>query len=157
MLSAIGNGPALPRQVESLLLLQPAVSHLCFADSLPGTGQPGGYRPVLERVANPILSTFSKHDFPLTKTFHLALRRKGDLGDIKIAGAGDPPSKYAALGGFGPRRAGEKLIDIKAIGQAYELEPGVEVYGLRGDDAISGHGDISNPATWWALYSLATR
>ena len=65
----------------------------------------------------PILSTFSSHDFPLTKTFHLALRRGKDLGEARIAGA-EPPSVYAALGGFGPRGCGERLIDIHALNSA---------------------------------------
>ena len=146
----------LSRQVESMLLLQPAVSHLCFAAQVSGTNRAGGYRDVLNRVKKPILSTFSRHDFPLTKTFHLALRRKKDLGEAKIAAAGEPPSRYAALGGFGPRGCDEKLIDIKSLNQAYDLDANVPIYGLRGDEVIDGHGDISNAATWWALYSLVS-
>lgn len=147
----------LPRPVNSMLLLQPAVSHLSFADQVPGTDRAGGYRAVLDRVTQPILSTFSSHDFPLTTTFHLALRRDKDLGEAQIAGAGDePPSPYAALGGFGPRGCGEQLIDIHDLNAPYQLDPGVPIYGLRGDAAISGHGDISNEATWWALYSLVS-
>jgi len=154
MLSATAIAP-LPREVDSMLLLQPAVSHLCFASKVPGTNRSGGYQPVLERVKKPILSTFSRHDFPLTKIFHLALRRKTDLGEAQIA-AGEPPSRYAALGGFGPRRCNEKLIDIQSVNGAYDLDPEVQIYGLRGDEAINGHGDISNEATWWALYTLAS-
>jgi len=154
VLSATAVSP-LPRNVESMLLLQPAVSHLCFADQVPGTDRSGGYRSVLQRVNKPVLCTFSRHDFPLTKTFHLALRRKKDLGEAQIA-AGEPPSNYAALGGFGPRRCNEKLIDIHALNSAYDLDPAVRIYGLRGDATISGHGDISNESTWWALYSLAS-
>ncbi|MEA3291159.1 MAG: hypothetical protein U9Q71_02450, partial [Pseudomonadota bacterium] len=145
------------KKVTSMLLLQPAVSHLCFAEKVPGTDRSGGYRPALKRVDRPILSTFSSGDFPLTKTFHLALRRKSDLGEARIAAAGDPPSKYAALGGFGPRGAGEQLIDIQDPGQDYQLDNSVPIYGLRGDRTISGHGDISNLSTWWALYSLTKR
>jgi hypothetical protein len=156
VLSAASFGEALPRNVHSILLLQPAVSHLCFASEVPKSGKPGGYRPVLERVINPILSTFSKHDFPLTKTFHLALRRKDDLGEARIAAPGEPPSKYAALGGFGPRRCGEKLVEIHDVNVPYQLDPNTKIFGLKGDRTISGHGDISNPSTWWALYSLAT-
>lgn len=156
VLSATAFGAELPRKVESMLLLQPAVSHLCFADSIPANGLPGGYRPALARVNKPILTTFSAHDFPLTKTFHLALRREDDLGEAKIAAAGDPPSKYAALGGFGPRHAGEQLLEIQDPGQPYQLGAGGRVLGLRGTRTIKGHGDISNPSTWWALYSLAS-
>jgi hypothetical protein len=156
VLSAVSFGGELPRKVESLLLLQPAVSHLCFAETVPGSNLPGGFRPALNRVNKPILSTFSAHDGPLTKTFHLALRRQEDLGEAKIAAAGDPPSKYAALGGFGPRRAGERLVEILDVGQSYLLGAGGQVIGLRGTRTIKGHGDISNPSTWWALYCLAS-
>jgi hypothetical protein len=121
-----------PRRVHSALLLQPAVSHLCFADAVPGTNHAGGYRPALDRVERPIFSTFSDHDVPLTKVFHLALRRSEDLGEAQIAAGGEPPSVYAALGGFGPRRAGEQLIDIRDVNQPYAMDAGTRVYGLRG-------------------------
>lgn len=160
VLSATSFGGALPRKVRSMLLLQPAVSHLCFAEQVPATDPPraGGYRVALERVENPILSTYSSHDQPLTKLFHNALRRNSDLGEERIAAAvGNPPSKYAALGGFGPRRAGEKLIDILDAGVSYAFEDGVEIYGIDGSRTIPGHGDISSPSTWWALHALAAR
>jgi hypothetical protein len=154
VLSAVASAE-LPRKVDSILLLEPAVSHLCFAEKVPSTDRPGGYRPVLDRINKPILSTFSAHDVPLTRIFHLAVRRAGDLGEAQIAGDGEPPSNFAALGGFGPRKAGEKLIDIQDLPQRYDLT-GARVYGLRATRTISGHGDISNPSTWWALYNLAS-
>ena len=45
---------------------------------------------------------------------------------------------------------------MPAIGQSYALDGGHEVHALQADDAIGGHGDISVPATWWALYTLMT-
>ena len=155
MLSATCNG-VLPRSVTSMLLLQPAVSHLCFAHQVPGTERAGGYHVAPERVEKPILSTFSDKDKPLRLTFHLALRRKSDLGEGKIATGGQPPSRFAALGGYGPRGSDEQLIDIHSVNEAYILQSDVPIYGLRGDAAISSHGDISNEATWWALYSLVS-
>ncbi len=160
VLSATCFGGDLPRKVRSMLLLQPAVSHLCFAEKVPATDppRPGGYHAALARVENPIFSTYSARDRPLTQLFHRALRRKSDLGEEKIAAAaGNPPSKYAALGGFGPRKAGETLIDILDPGSPYPFEDGVEIYGIDGTRTISGHGDISLPSTWWALHSLAAR
>ncbi|HEX5632827.1 MAG TPA: hypothetical protein VFX50_06340, partial [Gemmatimonadales bacterium] len=149
VLSAVGYGDAAPaRPVASMLLLQPAVSHLCFA---------GGYQRVPDRVAGSIFSTYSRHDFPLRNTFHLALRREADLREARIAAGDEPPSRYAALGGYGPREAREKLVPIQPPGQAYALDPAVKVYGLQAHEAIRGHGDISNPATWWALYSQVRR
>ena len=156
LLSALCTPSALPRKIYSLFLLQPAVSHLCFANALPGTGQPGGYRNALDRVERPILSTFSKHDVPLTKIFHLALVRPTDLGELKVAaGNGEPPSRFAALGGYGPRAAPNQLItDIKSAPDAYQFDDKVRLIGLCANRTIDGHGDISNPSTWWTLHNL---
>lgn len=154
MLSALSVPPALPRKVHSMLLLQPAVSHLCFAEEVPLNHNPGGYRAALGRVERPILTTFSRNDVALTKAFHLAIVRPSDLGEMQIAADGEPPTWFAALGGFGPRRAGEKLIDMELPPTSYRFDAGAPIYGLRGDATISGHGDISNTSTWWALHHL---
>jgi hypothetical protein len=166
MLAAVATGGPLPkqRQVDSMLLLQPAVSHLCFADRIEGVNRPGAYRVVLERVRKPILSTFSTQDTPLHRLFHLALRRDKDRGeappDVSFAPMPgefpEPPGDFAALGGYGPRRAGETLIHIKKATEQYDLRSNVPIYGVNGTGMITSHGDISNEATWWALYSLVT-
>jgi hypothetical protein len=153
VLSATCAGP-LPKKLHSMLLLQPALSHLAFAATVPSTTRSGGYHPALTRVRRPILATYSRHDFPLTKLFHLTVRRKDDLGEARIAAAGEPPSKYAALGGFGPRHSGEQLIDIMDAPAPYQLDENVRLYGVDGSRTISGHGAISNESTWWALNSL---
>jgi hypothetical protein len=146
----------LPRPVNSLLLLQPAVSHLCFAADATGHGQPGGYHAALNLVEQPILTTFSANDGPLTTWFHRALWRKADLGEARIAAHGAPPSVYAALGGFGPGGCDDRCerIDIKTPLEYYDLDPkGPRIYALNGDRWIGDHGDISSEATWWALYN----
>jgi hypothetical protein len=39
-------------------------------------------------------------------------------------------------------------------GEPYPLGAGTpKIYGVRGDAAIDGHGDVVNEATAWALYS----
>jgi pimeloyl-ACP methyl ester carboxylesterase len=161
VLSAAGFGEALPRQVNSILLLQPAVNCYCFAADADGKGLRGGYRPVLTRVEQPILATFSSHDLPLTKFFHLALRRKTDLAETGISKAGEAPSPYAALGGFGPQGSPQteaRQVDIKTIGDRYVLSgaDAPRIYGIRGDAAIDGHGGVINQATAWALYCQVT-
>lgn len=169
VLSAVCAPAPLPRPLTSLLLLQPAVSHLSFADDIPRIGRPGGYRTSLtpDRVRPPILSTYSRNDFALHKTFHLALRRDSDLGEqpVDIAGedgttAGRPPSNFAALGGYGPRRAGQRLIDpMPVAGAPYpDFDPAHSIVGLDGSQGlIGGHGDVASPTTAWALYRLVTR
>jgi pimeloyl-ACP methyl ester carboxylesterase len=163
VLAALCHQP-LPRPVNSLLLLQPAVSYLCFAAAVPDLGRPGGYRTALERVELPIMTTFSARDFPLTRVFHLAVRRWSDLGEGPVAApAREPglpraalaPNRYAALGGYGPGgcSAGEcSEIAMRAPGEHYDLGPDQpRLLALRGDDYIADHGDVGIPATWWAL------
>jgi hypothetical protein len=160
LLSAICEGPALAKgAVASLLLLQPAINFWCFAADVDGEGFPGGYRDALRAVRQPILQTWSKHDIPLRRMFHLAVTRsKKDLGEpLKAAGLIEP-DRYGALGGWGPRgcaadeyhaismpRAGEKYPDLAAA------EP--RIYGLNGgdNDLVNGHGDVVTAHTAWAL------
>ncbi len=154
VLSAAASS-ASERPIESILLLQPAVNAWCFAAA--HEGRPGGYRSVLERVRQPILSTFSRRDGALTRLFHRALRRAADAGEQRIAGA--PPSRFAALGGFGPQGAGDdaRSIPMQLVPDRYPLSPaaGPRVLGLDGGTRIGGHGDVVNPATAWALYCQA--
>jgi pimeloyl-ACP methyl ester carboxylesterase len=161
LLSAICAPAALPRKIDSALLIQPAVSHLCFAESVPGSGKPGGYRTALQRIEQPILLTFSKEDQPLHDFFHLALIRSSDLGEAQIAGDDEPPNAYAALGGYGPRGylAGEcEIIPIKSVGDSYDLGANApRIYALNGAGVIHGHSDFNKDATWWVLYSQVAR
>jgi hypothetical protein len=165
MLSALAAPAALSRKPESLLLLQPAISHLAFADNSAGIGHEGGYRTVLGRVGHPMLTTYSKMDFPLHEVFHWALRRPADVGEALIAAAGatsagNPPNKYAALGGYGPRSSGESggVDPIPAPGTDYPDFTGVVLLGLDGSNGlITSHGDVANPRTAWALRALIAR
>ncbi len=152
LLAAICADPP-PRPVTSLLLLQAAINHLCFAIDPAGNGRPGGFRPALERVEEPILATFSKNDQSLTRFFQLALRRAGDLGEMEFVPRGLSP--FAALGGYGPGGCGDEceLISVHPVGQRYDLGAGRRrLFGVDGTAAISSHSDVSNPAMWWALW-----
>ena len=146
-------------KARSVLLLQPAISYLSFSDNIDGSGRPGGYRDVLNIVELPILSTFSANDAPLTKFFHLAVRRAPDLGEVRIAGV--PPSKFAALGGYGPGglRAGEgRTIAMRSAPFKYPLEEaGIRIFGIDGSDhKILNHGDVKNVFTEWAELNLVS-
>ena len=149
------SGGPLPRPVNSLLLLQPAVNHLCFANQLPNA-RPGGFHDALAMVKQPILSTFSSRDFALHDAFHITLRRGKDLGEIEIAGD-EPPNQYAALGGYGPRGFDQwEEVDVKDPPAAYDLGPTApRVWAVNGNRTISDHGDVINESTAWALFNLA--
>jgi hypothetical protein len=156
VMSATASLPEpLPRKVHSALLLQPAISQYAFAPVVPESGLQGGYFRNLARIERPVVATFSARDIALSKTFHLALRRKSDLGEQPLA-AGESPSKYGALGGFGPQASNETIVFIKDPGEAYDFGAGGRIVGIRGTRTIGGHGDISNASTWWLAYSVAT-
>jgi hypothetical protein len=158
MLSSLCCQPVAAR-AASLLLLEPAISYVCFGRSIDGKSLDGGYRDALNRVEQPILSTFSASDVPLTKLFHLAVIRQSDWGEQKIAGL--PPSRFAALGGFGPGglQAGEsKTIEMPAPRARYPSgEAGIRVYGVDGSKGqIKGHGDVATRFTAWAHLNLVS-
>jgi hypothetical protein len=144
------------KMIESALLLQPAVNYLCFSARLPGGG-PSAYRAVLFRLRQPLLSTYSRHDFPLTRVFHRALRRRGDLGEV--AAWPVPPSAYAALGGYGPGELADECLWQDLPVPAVSLPAADKrIYALDGSAHISGHGDVTNSACCGLLRSqlLAT-
>ena len=146
------------RPVDSLLLLQAAVNGRCFAPNR-GDGSPGGYRPALARVQQPILVTFSDKDTSLRKLFHWIMRRPDDLGEIAIAGGDDeevPPSPYCALGGWGPMNTTNDTTwtDMKHEPDLYDLAGAKDILAVRANSDITSHGDIANAGSYWALYSL---
>ena len=162
VLSALATGGAPPNKAHSVLLLQPAINRWCFAPDVAGRGFKGGFNPVLDRVRQPVVTTFSSHDSPLTKFFHLAAVGKKHLGEPDVAAVGNT-ELYGALGGFGPAGLGNLAATQKALppgNERYALNGGRRVIAvnggvsLDGKPAISNHGDISNPVTWWAMHCL---
>jgi hypothetical protein len=156
VLSALCSGS--PVSVHSMLLLQPAVNGWCFSADVDGRGVAGGYVDALSRTTVPILSTYSRNDAPLTKFFHKAVRRADDLGELRVAMAGRPrpPSKYAALGGFGPQGLDDSLCrfaTLKSVGDPYDFAGTARVIALNGDEGIDSHGSVEVPQSFWCLYS----
>ena len=154
VMTAVSKPAALARNVESAVLLQPAVSHYAFAPKVPERNVPGGFYVALKRVNQPIAATFSPQDSALRRQFHLAVRRHDDLGELQAADGTVP--KYGALGGFGPQASDARVVKIAAVGSNYDLAGSARIIGIDGTGVIKGHGDISQPATWWLAYSLAT-
>jgi hypothetical protein len=153
VMSATCAPAKLPRPVESALLFQPAISQYAFAPVVPERNVPGGFFKALQRIRRPIMATFSTHDGPLTGMFHLALRRHDDLGELKIAA--DTPSRFGALGGYGPQASNATVLSILDPVNPYDFSGGNRIVGVDGSRTIGGHGDISHPSAWWLAYSLA--
>lgn len=138
-------------KLTSLLLLQPAVSYLCFSKNI-GSGVAGGYSTLSQKIALPVFATFSSNDFPLSNVYHYALRRVADLGEVQIAA--EVPSRYAALGGYGPPLAAGEMVkhNLPDAGTGFPaIPPQVRIAGFDSTKAISGHGDVLNDAVYWAL------
>lgn len=149
--TAMATAPV-PRPAEAMLMLQPAINRLCFAADL-GDGVPGGLRPVLERVRQPVYCTWSSHDLPLRQVFHLVARRASDLGEVRAAAI----SRFAALGGYGPDSLGAEATEwTMPAAPAWPGSPpaGVRVVALDGSAQIDGHGDVGNPAVMWTMLNL---
>ncbi|GAA1985287.1 alpha/beta hydrolase [Isoptericola halotolerans] len=158
VLSALCHGPAPSRPVDSVLLLQAAVSAYAFAEDVGG--RPGGYRVAFDRVRSPIVTTRSANDLPLTRVFHLALRRRVDLGEAEIAGG--PTSRFAALGGYGPQGADAETLSLARmpdVGDPYPLDQHASgapprLVAVDGTWCIPSHGGVETAPTAWALASL---
>ncbi len=140
------------RKVHSLTLLQPAINHLAFAPEAQ-TGRPGAFRAAFDRLEKPIFSTFSWQDVPLYQLFHLAARRKKDVGELQFAAKS--VNRYYGLGGYGPQvfKAGEVIgLKLPRAGEPYpEPAPSVRLIGLDGAVGITGHSDVNTEYTFWAM------
>lgn len=155
MLSATKKAQLGGKAPTSLLLLQPALSHLAFASALPGDRGPAGYADVPAKTRR-IFTTFSRRDQPLHDIFHLALLRHDDVGELDAAAAADePPNRFAALGGYGPRGVGVDYdtLDLAANAAEYAAKRKT-IVALNGDATIGGHTDVKTPASARALRRL---
>jgi hypothetical protein len=149
----------LPRRVDSLLLIQAAVPHLCFARDLTDRGDSGEYCNALDRVELPILTTFSRNDPALVLVFARSIQVSPPAYLRNVRVSARPHDLYAALGAVGPQGCEKESRYAEMIRPPgrYDLRPGSEIrlIALDGGDYIHGHWDINNTAVWWALCNLA--
>lgn len=141
-------------QFNSILLLQPAVSAVCFGLRPTSMPDPGAFRVCADRVQQPILLTFSANDRELHDWYHLAVTRRRDLLETAPkAGAAIVPL-FAALGGYGPQKTDIAIepVAIQQPPQAYDFSSfNQRIIPLNGTGVIMSHGDVTNDATGWAL------
>lgn len=172
VVSSMVGGPQgrafLPRPLESLVLVQGAVSLWCYAPSIPYTkwlrnAGPGYFSHLLSgrKLLGPIVTTRSKYDDAVGVLYPWASRIKG----APQFAAGLP--KYGAIGTYGiqgvPNDIRTDLVMLPATG-TYQFEP-AKIYNLDGaqfifhKEGISGaHSDIAGPevahAIWAAAFAL---
>lgn len=155
-----GQGP-LPRPVDSVVLVQGAVSLWCYGATIPFPNAGTGYfnRIVLDhKVLGPIVTTQSKHDRAVGVFYPLASRIQGSASFVP----GLP--EFGALGAYGLQGipdSGRSELPMGDASHSYHFEKG-KVYNLessrfiaRGDGASGAHSDIAGPEVAHAIWESA--
>src|SRR5262249_45290730 len=153
-----GRGAA-SRPVDTLILIQGALSLWSYAHEIPSApGRPGYFHPILRdgRVRGPIVTTQSEHDVAVGRWYPLAagVRRQVDYNDQL--------PKDGAVGSFGlcglDQRA--EFGDLRPVSEGYGFEPG-RIYNLESSAIIredqgmfvGAHSDFAHPEVGHAVWS----
>lgn len=162
VVSSILNGPdgrgALPRPINSVALVQGALSLWSYADQVLGSSQPGYFRSVLTRrvVSGPIITTKSRHDTAVGVLYPTA------VGLVREADFADKLPKYGGIGSFGiqgaPIAVERDMLDKDgdysfASGKIYNLES--SKYIAKKEGASGAHSDIAGPQVAHAIWQAA--
>ena len=157
ILGGMGGTMKLPRPVESLALVQGALSLWSYGDKVPDSTDPGYFHGVLDgSVAGPIITTQSIHDLAVGVYYPAA------VGLVGQAQFGSTFPKYGAVGTFGLQGTGAALpIKMLASSSDYNFKPG-GVYNLEASSFIKkmngasgAHSDIDGPEVAHALWQAA--
>lgn len=150
------------RPVESLALVQGALSIWSYCDDIPATpGQPGYFYKVFadKRVKGPIVSTQSVFDSATGRWYPLGA---GVAGQVAFAAPGEKP-KYGAVGTHGIQGPGTNATDLSALPPTadYNFKPGA-AYNLECSEVIregsgrgGAHSDICRPEVAHAVWQAA--
>lgn len=150
----------LPRPVNSLFLVQGAMSLWSFAERLPFPPNAAGYfRPVdvaPALVSGPIVTTRSTFDRAVGTFFPLGAR----LGHELLLGEGDLP-EYGGVGAFGIQGAGGFDVPVLSVTGDYRFSR-AEIYNIDASTVIchgggpsGAHSDISYPEIAHAFWQAA--
>jgi hypothetical protein len=150
-------GPDLPRPVDSLFLVQGALSLWSYAGDIPyAPGSAGYFHRIVERglVRGPIVTTRSSHDTAVGRFYPIGAQIKKQL----VLGNDFPA--YGGIGSFGIQGIAE--IRDQPMGDAsyrYGFRPGT-IYNLEassvirnGGGASGAHSDIAHPEVAHAFWS----
>jgi hypothetical protein len=162
VVSGMLNGPngqgVLARPVDTLTLLQGALSLWSYCDNIPDTkNAPGYFRGLVhdKKVQGPILTTRSKRDTAVGKFYPIAAGVR-----LQVAFGPNEFPKYGGLGAFGIQGGGLSLVDgvLQGVTHDYKFQPGV-VYNFEctgvikdGGGASGAHSDIAKPEVAHAMW-----
>jgi hypothetical protein len=171
VVSSICNGPngksALPRQIDTLTLLEGALSLWAYADAIPGTGGKGYYNGMIHRpaVRGPIVTTQSAKDIAVNVWYPAAVGLV--VQDPSFAISTTFPV-WGAIGAFGIQgmMAGTKGTKMLPETSDYPFENG-KIYNLEATQYIAkmqgasgAHSDVYEPqvmhALWQSVFTSST-
>jgi hypothetical protein len=162
VVSSILGGPdgkgALPRPVDSVVLVQGAFSLWAYADALPESTKPGYFNAMLKRgaVRGPIVTTQSRFDSAVGTFYPLAASLVGQV----VFEPGLP--KFGAIGTFGIQGI-EGIVADTMLSQTstYQFTPG-KIHNLdssqfikKMEGASGAHSDIDGPQVAHAIWQAA--
>jgi hypothetical protein len=157
-------GPPLPRPVDSLFLVQGALSLWSYASDIPYAAGTAGYFHRIVKdglVRGPIVTTRSSHDTAVGRFYPLGAQVRQQL----VLGNDFPA--YGGIGSFGIQGAGGAVdMPMRPATFAYGFQPGT-IYNLEasaiicnGGGASGAHSDIAHPEVahvfWAAVLSSST-
>lgn len=155
-LASVASDCRADRQIDSMTLLQAAVSDLCFAPVIRALeNEPcGAYAEVPKRVKGPISVTHSQKDKALTLAYAVASQIAGQLGELPGRRMLTKNELYAALGARG-------IVEVPDVpqfamgksGTAYALRPGLNA--IDANSVIQSHGDIRRDEVVWLVWATA--
>jgi hypothetical protein len=155
---------ALPRPVDSTVLVQGALSLWAYCTDIPkAKGHPGFYHAIVsgKAVRGPLVTTRSKFDTAVGKFYPIAAGLVGQV-DFDTSDEQELP-KYGGVGSFGIRglRAGVVQGTLEDAAHEYGFEAGT-IYNLegsgfirKGDGASGAHNDIDGPEVAHAIWQAA--
>lgn len=155
------GGPGLPRPVQSLALVQGALSLWSYCVDIPPTpGRPGYFHPLVARklVAGPIIATQSENDTAVGRWYPLGA---GAARQISF-GVFDLP-RYGGVGTFGVRGPGLDIVDLRLAstdlpcsfqaGRIHNLDASWVI--RQGEGASGAHNDIAHQEVAHAIWEAA--
>ncbi len=169
MLGGPGASGPLLRPVDSVALVQGAVSLWTYAAAIPfGDGGPGYFHRILQqgKVSGPLITTRSRFDTAVGRLYPLASRLHGSASFA--AGFAPDLPEFGGMGTYGLQGLGEQQKDLEMLPAeaAYDLQHGMvfnleaSQYICKGGGASGAHSDICGPevahAIWQAALGSAT-
>jgi pimeloyl-ACP methyl ester carboxylesterase len=155
VLSALAKD--LPRPVDTVVLLQGAISYQAFADKVEGLrpNTAGGYKKTLDQVKGPVVATFSSKDHAVGVDYPIASHLARQVGEVDgtFAVPGTAKKFYAGLGGVGA--SGLKTVSMGKKGTKYSFDKGL--YSVDGSNYIAGHTAIYNEEVAWLIWAAVMR